>query len=269
MLARRWFGVTVALVASVAWLPAAAQAAPLAIGVHIKVSLVGTTLKVSDASRGSPLNGDFDNQIAVKVKRDEGMAYVQESSGDAIAGPGCEEGSFDEDTSAARPEDTWAAGWGPWQIRCPLDGRLRRVKISAGPGYDIVYVLLSHVPVQISGGADGDDLEYFSLDGDQSPPPYWSSSIINGGLGDDYLVGGRGSDKITGDRGYDWVEGTCGEDVLDGGNDDDQIIAADELWGNMDCPPAVDTINCGSGADGADVDPIDVTKNCEDVAGPY
>lgn len=269
MRARTKSGLAAMLVACGVLTASAAHAAPLSVGVHIRVSLVGTTLKVSDASKGSPLNGDFDNQIAVKVKRDEGMAYVQDSSGDAIAGPGCEEGPFEENVSAGRPEDLWAAGWGPWQVRCPFDARLRKVSISAGPGYDIAYVLLSHVPVHISGGADGDDLEYFSLDGDQSPPPYWSSSIISGGLGDDYLVGGRGSDKITGDRGYDWVEGTCGADYLDGGNDDDQIIAAEELWGNMDCPAAPDIINCGSGADGADVDATDVTKNCESVAGPF
>lgn len=246
-----------------------AHAAPLAIGPHIRVSLSGTTLKISDASKGSPLNGDFDNYIDVKVKRDEGVAYVSDDAGDAIAGHGCVAGPFVEDTSHGRPEDTWAAGWGPWQVKCPFDARLRKVDINAGPGDDFVNVLLSHVPVHISGGAGNDDLEYWSLDGDQSPPPYWSTSIINGGLGDDYLVGGRGHDKITGDRGYDWVEGTCGEDTLDGGNDDDQIIAADELWGNQDCPPAVDTINCGSGVDGADVDPIDITTKCEDVAGPY
>ena len=269
MHARKWLNAITVLAAGAALSPAVAWAAPLPNGVHIKVSLSGTTLKISDASKGSPLNGDFDNQIAVKVKRDEGMAYVQDSSGDAIAGPGCEEGPFEENVSAGRPEDLWAAGWGPWQVRCPFDARLRKVSISAGPGYDIAYVLLSHVPVHISGGADGDDLEYFSLDGDQSPPPYWSSSIISGGLGDDYLVGGRGSDKITGDRGFDWVEGTCGEDDLNGGNDDDQIIATDEQWGNMDCPPAADTINCGSGGDGADVDSLDVTKNCESVSGPF
>ena len=268
MHARKWFNAITALAVSAALAPAVARATPLPNGVHIKVSLSGTTLKISDASKGSPLNGDFDNQIAVKVKRDEKMAYVQDGAGDVIAGRGCEAGPFPEDVSAGRPEDTWAAGWGPWQVRCPFDDRLHKIKVSAGPGYDIVYVLLSHVPVYIAGGADGDDLEYFSLDGDQSPPPYWSSSIINGGLGDDYLVGGRGSDKITGDRGYDWVEGTCGADYLDGGNDDDQIIATEEFWGNMDCPAALDTINCGSGADGADVDALDVTKNCESVSGP-
>lgn len=41
------------------------------------------------------------------------------------------------------------------------------------------------------------------------------------------------------------------------------------LWGNMDCPVSKGVINCGDGGDGADFDPLDVTTNCESVAGPY
>jgi hypothetical protein len=60
------------------------------------------------------------------------------------------------------------------------------------------------------------------------------------------------------------IEGTCGTDNLQGGSGDDWIDAFELGWANMDCPAAKDTINCGDGGDGADIDQgLDVVKNCE------
>jgi len=247
---------------ALAALALAVSATPAAAEPGITVSVVGKTLKIRDSSTGSPLNGDFDNWIDVKVKRDEGRAYVAEEYGPVTAGKGCTAGSFTEDVGAGRPEDLWYPSWTTWDVVCDITG-LKKVDINSGPGYDYVEVILSHVPVKIVGGEGGDDLQYWSLGDGTAPLPYFSTSNINGGLGDDYLVGGRGSDVINGSRGYDWIEGTCGSDRLLGGSDDDSIVAQDEIWGDNDCPPTVDYVNCGDGFESALVDPIDIVKSCD------
>lgn len=245
-----------ATTATIALTGAIASAEP-----RIKVSVAGKTLKVRDVSTGSPLDGDFDNWIDVKVKRDEGVAYVAEEYGPVEVGQGCVAGVFVEDVSAGRPEDLWHPQWTTYDAKCAIPG-LRKVDINSGPGSDGVEVILSHVPVKIVGGAGDDDLQYWSL-GNGLPLPYFSTSNINGGLGDDYLVGGRGSDVISGSRGYDWIEGTCGSDRLLGGSGDDSIIAQDEIWGDNDCPPTQDYVNCGDGLESALADPIDIVKSCD------
>lgn len=228
---------------------------------RIKVSVSGKTLKIRDASTGSPINGDFDNWIDVKVKRDEGFAYVAEEYGPVEVGKGCVAGAFVEDVSAGRPEDLWHPLYTTYDAKCAIAG-LKKVDVNAGPGDDFVEVILSHVPVKIVGGAGNDDLQYWSFMGDGVVVPYFSTSNINGGLGDDYLVGGRGNDVISGSRGYDWIEGTCGNDRLLGGSGDDSIVAQDEIWGDMDCPPTQDYVHCGDGQDSLLADPIDIAKSC-------
>jgi Ca2+-binding RTX toxin-like protein len=230
-------------------------------GQRIKVSVSGKTLRIRDASTGSPLNGDFDNWIDVKVKRDEGRAYIAEEYGEVLVGKGCVAGEFTEDVSAGRPEDLWYPSYTTYDAVCDIPG-LKKVDVNAGPGSDVVEVILSHVPVRIVGGAGDDDLQYWSLGDGTAPLPYFSTSNINGGLGDDYLIGGRGNDVINGARGYDWIEGTCGNDRLLGGSNDDSIVAQDEIWGDNDCPPTVDYVHCGDGADSLLADPIDIVKSC-------
>jgi Ca2+-binding RTX toxin-like protein len=229
---------------------------------RIKVSVAGKTLKIRDVSTGSPANGDFDNWIDVKVKRDEGVAYVAEEYGPVEVGTGCTAGVFVENVSAGRPEDLWLPQWTTYDAVCQISG-LKKVDVNSGPGSDYVEVLLSHVPVKIVGGAGDDDLQYFSLGDGSAPLPYFSTSNINGGLGDDYLVGGRGDDVVAGSRGYDWIEGTCGHDRLLGGSGDDSIVAQDEIWGDNDCPPTQDYVNCGDGNESALADPIDIVKSCD------
>lgn len=230
-----------------------------------KVWIAGTTLKIRDASIGSVVEGDFNNGITLKAKRDEGFVYIVEDSGSLVVGPGCTAGAFTEDVSAGNPEDVWVPGWDTFEARCPLAG-LKKIDINSGAGDDSVQVILSPIQVKIVGGEGADDLQYWSCD----PPnvvPYFAKSNINGGLGDDYLVGGRGSDTIMGSRGWDWIEGTCGLDRLSGGGNDDSIISADDQWCMQDCGPDRDIVSCGDGFDGLIADTADVfsTKLCESV----
>jgi Ca2+-binding RTX toxin-like protein len=235
-------------------------------GTQAKVWISGKTLKIRDASSGSVLDGDFNNDINVKAKRDEGVVYVIDANGTLIVGPGCTAGSFVEDTSAGRPEDLWAPQWFTYEAKCPLSG-LKKIDVNSGAGDDSVQILLSPIEIKLVGGEGADDLEYWSCDPGQVVPYFTTKSTINGGLGDDYLVGGRGPDTIIGARGYDWVEGTCGADRLSGGGDGDNIIADETNWCDMDCAPSRDVISCGDGFDGVTGDSLDVysPKLCENV----
>ncbi|MEW6268729.1 MAG: hypothetical protein AB1689_05455 [Thermodesulfobacteriota bacterium] len=218
----------------------------------------GKTLKVRDITQGDPNVVDFENAVVVKVKRDEGAAYVADDFGDVEPGPGCVAITGGEDVSAGRPEDLYLPNWSDYEVKCTFTD-LRKVDINTGPGDDIGYVILSHVPVKIVGGEGGDDLEYFSCE----PPPYFAKSNINGGLGDDYLVGGEGDDTLVGQRGDDYLEGTCGSDRIMAGSGFDGIYADDTNWCDTDCPPTTDRINCGDGEDGVDTDGVDIiAKNC-------
>lgn len=240
-------------------------AAPVDAATQSKVSIAGKTLKIRDASTGSIVDGDFNNGITVKAKRDEGFVYVLDYNGSLVVGAGCTAGPFIEDISAGNPEDVWVPQWDTYQARCPLAG-LKKIDINSGAGDDSVQVILSPIEVKIVGGEGHDDLQYWTCD----PPnvvPYFAKSNINGGLGDDYLVGGRGSDTMTGARGYDYIEGTCGADRLSGGGDDDFIISNEQVWCEQDCGPDRDVVSCGDGFDGVIADVADVysPKLCESV----
>ncbi len=232
------------------------------VGPRITVSVSGTTLRIRDSSQGSINEISFDNYIDVKVKRDEGLAYIAEE-GDVIAGAGCVAGEFEEDTSAGNPEDLWNPNWTTYDVVCAIDN-VKRVDINAGKGDDIVEVILSHVPVKIVGGAGSDDLQYWSYFDEGGPfIPYFSTSNINGGLGDDYIIGGRGDDVINGARGFDQIEGVCGVDRMYGGSDDDTIYADETIWGIGDCGPIADYVNCGDGDDFYEGDVLDLAVGCE------
>jgi len=175
------------------------------------------------------------------VKRDEGAAYIAEEAGDIVPGPGCVAISEPEDVSAGRPEDLYLPQWTSYQVKCTFTD-LSKVDINAGPGHDVVYVILSHVLVRLVGAAGDDELEYFS----REPPPYFANASTNGSLGDDYIVGGQGDDTLVGRRGYDSIEGTCGADRIMAGSDGDAIYADDTNWCDTDCPPTTDRINGGA-----------------------
>src|SRR3954447_4599032 len=92
-----------------------------------------------------------------------------------------------------------------------------------------------------------------------------SNDAIDGGAGDDDLNGGNGNDAITGGPGKDTIVGdaTAGSCTVIG-----YFGSCKSPWGN-DVINAVDgeadNIDCGPGADTANVDAIDVVANCETV----
>ena len=81
-------------------------------------------------------------------------------------------------------------------------------------------------------------------------------ATLNGGAGADFLAGGGAGDAINGDAGPDVVLAHRGDDTIDGGDGDDTLRARDGF---------ADVVNCGPGADIAEVDTLDRVEDCEDV----
>jgi Ca2+-binding RTX toxin-like protein len=97
---------------------------------------------------------------------------------------------------------------------------------------------------------------------------------IHGSGGDDHLYGGGGDDRIYGDAGNDKLEGANGGDTVDGGPGTDQIygdIGSCSLSCSLDADTLLardgerDTVDCGGGADTAQVDAVDVVAFCAAV----
>ncbi|MBJ7471048.1 MAG: hypothetical protein JHD16_07075 [Solirubrobacteraceae bacterium] len=116
--------------------------------------------------------------------------------------------------------------------------------IDAGEGNDTVET--GYGKDTVAGGPGNDDL--------------------SGGRGDDVLDGGVGDDKVDGWDGSDSVTGGPGRDTLLGdggtvytGNNNDRIFARDG---------EVDTVDCGGGADLAEIDANDVFSACSNVDRP-
>jgi len=72
-----------------------------------KVWVSGKTLRLRDVSTGGPDSFEIKNCMVVKLKRDEGRAYIADCFATVIAGPGCTVGSITEDVSAGNPEDLY------------------------------------------------------------------------------------------------------------------------------------------------------------------
>ncbi len=242
----------------------------------IKAAISGRTLRITDASEGDPVDGFAGNFVYVKAKRDEGVVYVSEIAsgvgfpGSVIAGKGCTAGSFVEDTSGGNPEDAWQADLLPtWHVTCPLAG-LDRIDVNVGRGDDFVNVVLSPIPVKVTGGAGDDVLEVWSCQygTSQDPPPYFSTTQLVGGLGSDYLYGGVGDDTISGQGGDDWIEGSCGADRLVGAAGADYLVSEDAGSSCTICPEARDIVSCGGGPDElvADASDVYVARQCESIS---
>jgi Ca2+-binding RTX toxin-like protein len=124
-----------------------------------------------------------------------------------------------------------------------IDGTRSADVFTGGPGND-----------QFSGGSGDDE--------------------IHGGAGGDNLSGDGGDDRVYGEAGNDKVEGTNGADIVDGGPGNDQIygdIASCSVFCNFD-PDQIfardgerDVVDCGGGADQAQVDSLDIVAFCSNV----
>ncbi len=74
--------------------------------------------------------------------------------------------------------------------------------------------------------------------------------------GNDTLTGSAGANTLTAGEGNDTLDGAAGNDVLNGGNGDDTLRARDGF---------ADFVNCGPGADTAEVDTLDRVEDCETI----
>jgi Ca2+-binding RTX toxin-like protein len=100
------------------------------------------------------------------------------------------------------------------------------------------------------------------------------SDEIHGAGGNDDLYGGGGDDRVFGDAGADKVQGSTGADTVDGGSGSDQIygdIAGCSVFCSFDSDTLFardgeqDAVDCGGGADTAQVDQLDVVAFCTSV----
>jgi Ca2+-binding RTX toxin-like protein len=94
---------------------------------------------------------------------------------------------------------------------------------------------------------------------------------IHGAGGNDDLYGGGGDDRIFGEAGADKLQGSSGGDSIDGGPGADQMygdIASCSLFCTFDADTLLardgerDAVDCGGGADSAQVDQLDVVAFC-------
>jgi Ca2+-binding RTX toxin-like protein len=97
---------------------------------------------------------------------------------------------------------------------------------------------------------------------------------MHGAGGNDDLYGGSGDDRVFGDAGNDKVQGASGADSVDGGAGLDQIygdIASCSVFCTFDADTLFardgerDVVDCGAGADTAQVDQLDVVAFCSNV----
>jgi Ca2+-binding RTX toxin-like protein len=124
-------------------------------------------------------------------------------------------------------------------------------------------------------GSDGPDKFYGRLGND----------TIHGGGGNDDLDGASADDSVYGDAGNDKLVGSNGADTIDGGPGTDQMYGDQATCaGFFSCTGdpdklfardgAQDSVDCGGGADTAQVDPADVVAFCSvvdvgTVSGPH
>ena len=100
------------------------------------------------------------------------------------------------------------------------------------------------------------------------------SDEIHGAGGDDELSGGSGDDRMFGDAGNDKVQGYEGSDTVDGGSGSDQLYGdrgSCSVFCTFDADQLLardgerDTVDCGGGADSAQVDGLDIVAFCASV----
>ena len=134
------------------------------------------------------------------------------------------------------------------------------IEIIEGPGYNTGMKFVGNdLPNVVHGGGlpsvliggGGDDKLYGGVDNDQ----------IDGGPGNDITQGWGGADTVDGGLGTDDISGEGGSTITDGTGGADVLIARDGI---------LDTVSCGSGADRALIDQLDVVAEsgrdfCESV----
>jgi RTX calcium-binding nonapeptide repeat (4 copies) len=129
---------------------------------------------------------------------------------------------------------------------CRFEGTAGNDVLTGTPYHDIMRGLAGDD--RISGGAGSDRIEGNG-----------GNDVIAAGAGDNAVFGGSGNDTITAGAGRDLIVGGPGRDTIAAGAGNDRIEARDGFR---------DVIDCGPGTDTAEVDRLDVVRNCEHVLKP-
>jgi Ca2+-binding RTX toxin-like protein len=218
---------------------------------------------VTDSAGNDQLYGEGGDDV---IRGDEGNDIEDGGPGNDRIGysPGV---SNDDDTGADK------LNGGPGDDRLILDGHSGGMNIS-----------LDGQPNDGSPG-EGDNVgsDFEHIDGTNSNDVFTGSAghdqfsggqgddEIHGGGGDDDLYGGSGDDRLYGDAGNDKVQGANGSDIVDGGPGQDQLsgdIASCSFSCTFDPDQLFardgeqDTVDCGGGADRAQVDTLDIVAFC-------
>lgn len=114
----------------------------------------------------------------------------------------------------------------------------------------------------------GDDV-FVGSAGRDVVDPWGGSDVVRAGDGDDEIIDfSGGDDQLFGEGGNDQLAGGSGNDLIDGGPGIDALFGDGRECSSWSCPAgadrlfardgAADAVNCGAGADSAQVDAADV-----------
>jgi Ca2+-binding RTX toxin-like protein len=116
-------------------------------------------------------------------------------------------------------------------------------------------------------GTPGDDVISGTPGGDKLDG-YFGHDVVRGGAGNDELTGNSGNDQVLGEDGSDTLYGGENDDTVDGGPGADSLFGDYSQCSAYGCSAGndrllardgvADAVNCGSGADSAEVDALDV-----------
>lgn len=115
-------------------------------------------------------------------------------------------------------------------------------------------------------GSPGNDT-YTGTPGNDVFDAYMGDDVIRGGGGNDDLTGGSGADQLFGEAGSDTLYGGADDDRVEGGPGTDSLFGDYAQCSAYGCSSGndqllardgeADALNCGAGADSAQVDAID------------
>ncbi|MEN0013901.1 MAG: hypothetical protein AAGC46_11085 [Solirubrobacteraceae bacterium] len=212
--------------------PAAAQAATT-------VSIVGGAVTIAGDDTASVIRAPYSSI---------GQLEIQDTSGAAVVpGTGC------------APE-----GGSPSWVTCGPATAVRSITVSLGGGDDdYKWAITEDVPQTVDAGEGNDTVETGN-----------GKDVVNGGPGNDDLTGGRGDDIMDGGAGDDTVDGWDGNDTITGGPGRDKLLGdgGTLYYGGSDTIYARDgegdQVDCGGGADLAQIDALDTVSACATVDRP-
>ncbi len=150
---------------------------------------------------------------------------------------------------------------GPDQVACGIFAATDTIVANLGGGDDYYKRAITiDVAQTIDAGPGNDTIETGN-----------GKDTVRGGTGNDDLAGGRGDDTVDGGDGDDKVDGWDGSDTVIGGAGRDNLLGDggtlyaggnDKLFARDGEP---DSVDCGGGADAAEVDTADVVSACTSV----